>query len=276
MKITIYGWSIRRSNGRVPKSARKGQHSETYPRLQQNRSSCRALFLTVEVAVHGSADNKLTPIPLMQLNAGFWSFKTFAAAVELGLFTGLADGRAVTLDEAVADLGIHPRAADMFLAACASLGLLEKDGDRYRNSPLSEEFLVEGRPHYFGGFVRFCDQREYPAWHRVIDAMRTNQPVTWDPATQDSVFAAEDPVMMDLFWDAMYSISSFTAAALADAYDFKAHVRLLDVGQGPAAAPAPTRSNYASATRTCRPRCSICPTSARWRERGSPPRGWTR
>ncbi|MFI7104264.1 methyltransferase [Streptomyces sp. NPDC050161] len=186
----------------------------------------------------------------MQLTSGFWSFKTFAAAVELGLFTRLADGRAVTLDEAAADLDIHPRAADMFLAACASLGLLEKDGGRYRNSPLAEEFLVEGRPHYFGGFVRFCDHREYPAWHRVVDAMRTNRPLTWDPATQDSVFAAEDPEMMELFWEAMHSISSFTAAALADAYDFKAHVRLLDVGGGSGAFPIElcTRYTHLSAT----------------------------
>ncbi len=37
----------------------------------------------------------LTPTPLMGLVTGFWSFKTFAAAVELELFTkarGWADG----------------------------------------------------------------------------------------------------------------------------------------------------------------------------------------
>ncbi|MFD9061167.1 methyltransferase [Kitasatospora purpeofusca] len=179
----------------------------------------------------------LTPVPLMQLASGFWSFKVFAAAVELGLFTRLRDGGSLTLSEAARELGIHERGADMFLASCASVGLLDKEQDRYRNTPLAEEFLVEGRRHYFGGFVRYCDQREYPAWHRLVEAMRTNRPLTWDPATQDSVFSAADPVMMEFFWEAMHSISSFTASALAQVHDFRQHLRLLDVGGGSGAYP---------------------------------------
>lgn len=180
---------------------------------------------------------ELTPAPLMELTTGFWSFKSFAAAVELELFTKLSRLGSATVEEASEALGLPDRPTDLLLAACASLGLLEKTGNEYRNAPVAEEFLVVGRPYYFGGFVRFCDQREYPAWHRVVQALRTNRPTTWDPATQDSPFAAEDPVMMSLFWDAMYSISTFTARALGDSYDFTAHNRLLDVGGGQGAFP---------------------------------------
>ncbi|HEY5834400.1 methyltransferase [Streptomyces sp.] len=179
----------------------------------------------------------LSPAPLMELTGAFWAFKTFAAAVELGLFTRLSDGRKMTMTEVAKELDIHERPADMFLAGCASLGLLEKDGETYGNSVLAEEFLVEGRPRYFGGFVRYCDQREYPAWHHVVDVMRSNKPATWDPEKQDSVFATEDPLMLELFWEAMHSLSMYTAATLGGVFDFGAHRRLLDVGGGSGAYP---------------------------------------
>lgn len=179
----------------------------------------------------------ITPVPLMQLSTGFWSFKTLAAAVELDLFTKLAGGREVSVLDLQQEFDMQHRPADLLLAACASLGLLEKAGDRYRNTELSETFLVQGRPYYFGGFVRFCDAREYPAWHRIVDALRGNRPTTWDPSAGGSLFDKEDPVMLGLFWEAMHSFSTFTARALGEKLDFQPYRRLLDVGGGSGAFP---------------------------------------
>ncbi|MET8540038.1 hypothetical protein ABZW03_05195 [Kitasatospora sp. NPDC004799] len=48
------------------------------------------------------------------------------------------------------------------LTACTALGLLRRDdAGRYRNSDLSEEFPVRGKPYYFGGWVTVVDQHEY-------------------------------------------------------------------------------------------------------------------
>ncbi|MGW0433510.1 methyltransferase [Micromonospora sp. NPDC003197] len=179
----------------------------------------------------------INPTPLMQLVSGFWSFKTLAVAVELDLFTRLANGRTISVPEMEDEFGLAERPADLLLAACASLGLLEKAGAGYRNSALAEEFLVQGRPYYFGGQVRYCDERTYLPWHRVGEALRTDRPITWDPQTQSSLFDGSDPGMLALFWDAMYSTSIFTARALAEAYDFSPHSRLLDVGGGAGAFP---------------------------------------
>ncbi|WP_107074247.1 methyltransferase [Micromonospora sp. MH33] len=179
----------------------------------------------------------INPTPLMQLVAGVWGFKTLAVGVDLGLFTRLADGRALTVEEVAAEFGLAERPADLLLAACASLGLLERAGAGYRNSELAEQFLVEGRPYYFGAQVRYSDLRTYLPWHRIGEALRTDRPLTWDPQSQQSMFDTTDPEMLAQFWDAMYSTSSFTARALADAYDFGAHTRLLDVGGGAGAFP---------------------------------------
>lgn len=173
----------------------------------------------------------------MHLVAGVWGFKTLAVGVEFGLFTRLAGGRTVTVAEAAAEFGLDERPADLLLSASASLGLLEKAGDGYRNSALAEQFLVEGRPYYFGAQVRYSDLRTYLPWHRVGEALRGNRPLTWDPQQQDSLFDTTDPELVAQFWDAMFATSRFTARALADAYDFGAHRRLLDVGGGAGAFP---------------------------------------
>ena len=154
-------------------------------------------------------------VPLMALSTGFWAFKTLAAAHEVGLFSHLAGGTGTTVAELAEALGLHPRPAEMLLTGCAALGLLEKADGRYRNTPLSEAYLVRGKPYYFGGFVQMADKRLYAGWGRLTEALRTNRPTTWDPAVQSSMFDGEDPTMLALFWEAMHSVSTMTARKLA-------------------------------------------------------------
>lgn len=170
--------------------------------------------------------------PLMALSSGFWSFKVLAAAHELGLFTHLAGGAGTTAEELAKTLNLHPRPAGMLLTGCAALGLLEKREGRYRNTALSEAYLVKGRPYYFGGFVQMLDKRLYPGWGRLTEALRTNRPTTWNPDVQASIFDGEDPVMLALFWEAMHSVSTITARELGKAIDLVRFRSLLDIGGG--------------------------------------------
>jgi hypothetical protein len=180
----------------------------------------------------------LTPIPLLHLITGFWAAQTLAAAVRLDLFGLIERAGRLTRTQAAEALAIQDRPADLLLAACAALGLLEKEGDAYVNSALSRAFLIQGRPYYFGGFVRYLDHREYPAWHKLPTALHTNRPTTWDPDRQSGLFDAEDPVMVSLFWEAMHSMSTFTGRALARALPELAHREaVMDVGGGSGAIP---------------------------------------
>lgn len=177
-------------------------------------------------------DVQISPVPLMQLATAFWAFKALASAHELDLFTRLSEAGGMTISEVAEGFELHPRPAEMLLTGCAALGLLEKEADRYRNSPLAEEFLVRGKPYFFGGFIQMLDQRLYPGWGKLTEAIRTNRPTTWNPDTQSSLFDGEDPAMLTLFWEAMHSLSTFTARVLADADDLSGYKRLLDVGGG--------------------------------------------
>ena len=173
-----------------------------------------------------------SPLPLMEMTSGFWVFKTLAVADHLDVFGHVARSRGVTSATLAATLGIAERPAEMLLTGCAALGLLRKQGGRYRNTPVAETYLVRARPYYFGGMIAMLDQRLYPAWHRLGEALRRNRPTSWDPDTQESLFDGQDPVMLASFWEAMHSISSSTGAALARAVSFKPFSRVLDVGGG--------------------------------------------
>ncbi len=173
-----------------------------------------------------------SPMPLMELSTAFWAFKTLAAAHELDLFTKLSGTQGMTPDEFGKVFNIAERPSEVFLTACAALGLLEKDGQRYRNSTMADEYLVRGKRYYFGGFVTMHDKLLYPAWDKLIDAIKTNQPVAWDPKKQKSFFEGKDPVMLDTFWEGLDSMGTLTARALAEAVDFSRFKRILDVGGG--------------------------------------------
>ncbi len=87
-----------------------------------------------QVAPHVSPDR------IMQVGLGFWASKTLLSAIELGLFTALAEGPAdlATLRQR---LKLHPRATADFLDALVALGFLDRDGDKYRNTPEGDVFL---------------------------------------------------------------------------------------------------------------------------------------
>jgi 3-hydroxy-5-methyl-1-naphthoate 3-O-methyltransferase len=174
----------------------------------------------------------ISPLPLMGLATGFWSFKTLASAYELGLFEQLAGTSGTTADELAARLGIAPRPAEMLLTGCASLGLLEKQDGRYVNSALSDEYLVPGKPNHFGGLVTMFDRRLYAGWAKLSQAIVTNRPTTWNPDRERSMFESADPEVLATFWEAMHSLSTLTGQMLGTAVDLGGSRRMLDVGGG--------------------------------------------
>jgi hypothetical protein len=104
-----------------------------------------------------------TPDSIMQLPIGYWGSKTLLSAMELGLFTQLADGQ-LTVDEIRARLGLHERSARDFLDALVALGMLEWQEDRYSNTPETDFYLDRNKPTYAGGMLEMLSSHLFGFW----------------------------------------------------------------------------------------------------------------
>ena len=102
---------------------------------------------------------------------GFMASKVLFTALDLDLFTRLADGPK-TLDALAAGTGLAPARLQIFLGSCLSLGLLVREDDAYANAPASQAYLVRTAPSYFGDYYRFqIDRQIYPAFARLREAL---------------------------------------------------------------------------------------------------------
>ncbi|MDH4187015.1 MAG: hypothetical protein OEV08_08455, partial [Nitrospira sp.] len=98
----------------------------------------------------------LSPDSIMQLGLGFWASKTLLSAIELGLFTELAKG-ALDIDKIRERLSLHPRSVRDFLDALVALGMLQRKGSKYANTPETDLFLDRNKSSYAGGMLEMCN-----------------------------------------------------------------------------------------------------------------------
>lgn len=177
------------------------------------------------------ASEQATPERIMQLGLGFWGSKTLLSAVEIGLITELAKG---SLDfETLAErLMLHPRSARDFLDALVALGMLERDGDRYSNTPETDLFLDRAKPSYVGGVLEMANARLYRFWGSLTEALRTGQPQNEAKGGEEDFFTAiyADPGRLEGFLKAMTGLSLGAAVAIANKFPWDRYETFVDVG----------------------------------------------
>src|SRR3954471_2546061 len=88
----------------------------------------------------GPAHDAVTPDQIFQLAQGFMASKHLFAASELGLFEALGEGP-VDLAGLAARTGLTARTARISADAMVALGLLERQGHCYANTPVAATFL---------------------------------------------------------------------------------------------------------------------------------------
>ena len=173
-----------------------------------------------------------TPDSIMQLGLGFWGSKTLLSAVELGLFTELAKENSLDAQTLSERLMLHPRSAMDFLDALVALGMLERDGDRYANTAETNLFLDRAKPSYVGGILEMANERLYPFWGSLTEALRTGQLQNEAKGGGKNFFAAiyADPARLKGFLEAMSGISLGAAMAIANKFPWERYETFVDVG----------------------------------------------
>jgi hypothetical protein len=178
-----------------------------------------------------SKTDTVTPEKIMQLGLGFWGSKTLLSAIELGLFTELTAGH-LSAKELTERLGLHGRSARDFFDALVSLGMLEREGDLYRNTAETDLFLVRGKPSYIGGMLEMANERLYPFWGSLTEGLRTGKPQnemkTGGAGLFESVYG--DPDRLRLFLGAMTGLSMGASRAIAEKFPWRDYKTVVDVG----------------------------------------------
>src|ERR1700736_4014331 len=89
----------------------------------------------------------LDPARILEVGMACWPSKTLLSAIELGVFTELANGP-LSGDVLRQRIAIHERGARDFFDTLVALGMLERDGDTYTNAPDVDVFLDKAKPSY--------------------------------------------------------------------------------------------------------------------------------
>src|SRR6478735_2060874 len=104
------------------------------------------------------SEKQLSPERFIQIGMGFWAARAVISAVELGVCTELAKGPQ-SADALTRSLNINARGARDFLDALVALGVIEREGSIYRNTPEADQFLDKNKPSYMGGILEMSGAR---------------------------------------------------------------------------------------------------------------------
>ncbi len=177
------------------------------------------------------------PDRILQLGLAFWGSKALLSALELGLFTKLA-GKPQTLEQIQKDLALHPRSSRDFLDALVALGMLDRKGARYSNTPATDLFLDRAKPTYVGGILEMANARLFRYWNSLTEALHTGVPQNEAKEGGDlfgTIYA--DPEKLKGFLKAMTGLSSGAGRAIAKKFPWKKYKTFVDVGGAQGAIP---------------------------------------
>jgi precorrin-6B methylase 2 len=181
---------------------------------------------------------QVTPEAIMELGFAFWGSKTLLSAVELGVFSELADVGPLDGDTLRERLGLHPRSAADFLDALVGLGMLERDDGHYSNTAQTELFLDRAKPSYVGGILEMANARLYPFWGSLTEGLRTGAPQN-EAKHGENFFEAlyAEPARLRQFAHAMSAISLGAGMAIAAKFPWRDHGSVIDIGCAEGAVP---------------------------------------
>jgi len=174
----------------------------------------------------GLPDVNISFEPLTRMLYGAIPTKLLLTGIQFKVFSHLTEPRS---GESLADkLGTHPPSTRSLLDGLTANGLLCKRDERYRNTPLSDTFLVDDRPTYLGDVLRNLYEYSRPALEAMTTIVRTGQspPVTF---ADTSLQERETEIYAN---DQRAGRAQQAAAAVSTLPEFPRMRRMLDLGGG--------------------------------------------
>ena len=164
------------------------------------------------------------PGELLAVSGAYWKTCTLHAGVKLDVFTAIG-GDTVAGETVARRLGTDPDGTTRLLNALTAMGLLEKSGSDFANTPAARTFLCKDAPKYLG-YMILHHHYLVDSWARLDEAVRSGAPVRGRASFGDS--AQREAFLMGMFNNAM-----LMAPGLVKTLDLAGRTRLLDLGGGP-------------------------------------------
>ncbi len=125
------------------------------------------------------AEPRVDTARLQRMSRAYTETATLWAAIDLGLFTAVANGASDEASVAEA-IGISLLDAERLVVSCLTLDLLRHDEKGLRNPPDVARFLVEGEGAYAGPWLTFTSSAA-PGWFQLAERMTSGEGPTTQP-----------------------------------------------------------------------------------------------
>jgi hypothetical protein len=146
---------------------------------------------------------------IMSMARGFQVAKMLMVAVDLGLFDFLTEPKSVG-------------------------DIVDKGGDKFKNSTLASRYLVEGSENYRGAIIKHMEHTWKRGWEDLKGTVLAGHPPQEDPEKWVDARPERDEAEVRSFIWGMHAIARDLAPGVAAKLDLSAVRRLLDLGGGPA------------------------------------------
>jgi ubiquinone/menaquinone biosynthesis C-methylase UbiE len=177
------------------------------------------------MADNSSSDKKLDTVRLQTMARAFMGSATLFAAIELNLFTSVAQGDN-TVESFASSAGISVTNADRLMTMCAASGLLVWQDDHYINAADVERFLVEGEARYAAPWLLFT-RSGWNRWGELSKQLQNEQSA--------EVMAASKNMTVEYaqrYHKATASVGFGSGRRFSRQVDLSQRTRIMDLGGG--------------------------------------------
>ena len=149
--------------------------------------------------------------------------KLLLTGIELKIFNHLSEPRPA--DAVAQALGTHPRSTEVFLDSLTAIDLLQKKNGLYRNSPITQAFLVEESPTYLGAFFQLMPSQLCP--ENLSQLIKEGPQPTPETAFSEEMFAQEYASVERAGY------AQLLVDIISELQEFPSFRKMLDLGSGP-------------------------------------------
>lgn len=179
-----------------------------------------------------------SPSRIFQIGCGFRASKALLSAIELGVFTLLAE-QPLDIAGLIRRTGIQERGARDFFDALVALEFLRRSDDGlYTNAGDADFYLDRRKPTYVGSLFEQYNAIGYGLWNSLTAALRTGAPQVGETPADHFADTYGDPRRLRTFVKSMTAGSLLAAKAIAAQFPWQDYQTAIDVGTAEGCLPA--------------------------------------